>query len=244
MHDVLSQRYTESFYARPRYLQLFLLVSLHTFIKEGVDAAILEAHPGAEYDSTNVIEKPIVTAITPLGMDHVKQLGPSIENIAWHKAGIFKPGAPAFSAVQETAASEVLRNRASDKGVNLRFVDDDPCLPVHLPQLRPDVQRTNCSVALAVVRSFLDQKAPENCFRLNPSDIQRGISQFFWLGRFQLVVENNFQWFLDGAHNEMSVVKATEWFNEVSKMQTYGTVLRPLQLALKTLSLARMRYEC
>jgi folylpolyglutamate synthase len=232
VHDVLSQQHTQGFYTRPRYLQLFLLVSLHAFIREGVDAAILETHHGGEYDSTNVIEKPIVTAITPLGMDHVKQLGPSIENIAWHKAGIFKSGAPAFSALQETAASEVLRNRASDKGVSLQFVDNDSSLLAHSPQLKPDVQRTNCSVALAVVRSFLDQKAQENCFSLNSSDINRGISQFSWPGRFQLVVENNLQWFLDGAHNEMSVIKAAEWFIEVSRMQRYRTLLRTLQLAL------------
>jgi folylpolyglutamate synthase len=197
---------------------------LHAFVREGVDAAILETHHGGEYDSTNVIKKPIVTAITPLGMDHVKQLGPSIENIAWHKAGIFKPGAPAFSALQETAALEVLQKRASDKGVSLQFVDNDSSLPAHSPQLKPDVQRTKCSVALATVRSFLDQKPQENCFSLSPSDIHRGISQFSWPGRFQLVVENNLQWFLDGAHNEMSVVKAAEWFIDVSKMQRYRTL--------------------
>ena len=221
MHDVLLQHYTQGFHTTPRYLQLFALLSFHTFIREGVDAAIFETHHGGEFDSTNVIEKPIVTAITPLGMDHVKQLGPSIENIAWHKGGIFKPGAPAFSAPQETAASEVLQNRASDKGVSLQFVDNDSSLPADILQLKPDVQRTNCSVALAVVRSFLDQKADQNRFRLSSSDIYQGISQFSWPGRFQLVVEKNFLWFLDGAHNEMSVVKAAEWFIEISNMQRY-----------------------
>jgi folylpolyglutamate synthase len=96
-----------------------LLLSFHTFIREGVDTAIYETHHRGEYDSTNVIKKPIVTTITPLGIDHVKQLDPSIQNIAWNKGGIFKPRAPAFSAPQETAAVEVLRDRASDKGVSL-----------------------------------------------------------------------------------------------------------------------------
>jgi folylpolyglutamate synthase len=210
----------------PRYLQLLSLLSFHTFIREGVDAAIFETHHGGEYDSTNVIEKPIVTAITSLGMDHVKQLGPSIQNIAWNKGGIFKPGAPAFSAPQETAAVEVLRNRASDKGVSLQFVDNDPSLPAEELNLMPDVQRTNCSMALAVVRSFLDQKADQNCFRLSSSDLYQGIRQFSWPGRFQLVAEKNIQWFLDGAHNEMSVVKAAEWFIDISKMQRYRTLLR------------------
>lgn len=181
--------------------------------------AILETHHGGEYDATNVIEKPLVTAITSLGMDHVHQLGPSIENIAWHKAGIFKPGTPAFSAPQESAAAQVLRSRAVDKGVSLQFVDHDPSLPTNALQLTPKVQQTNCSVALAVVNSFLNQRAPRGSSRLHPSDVLEGVSQFSWPGRFQLVVEKNFQWFLDGAHNEMSVIKAAEWFIEASRMK-------------------------
>lgn len=193
----------------PRYLQLLALVSLHTFIREDVEAAIVETHHGGEYDATNVIEHPVLSVITPLGMDHVKQLGPSIENIAWHKAGIFKTGCPALSALQGVSAAEVLRNRSSEKGVTLEFVGLDSTLPEDAPQLRPDVQRINCSVARAAVHRFLQKK---NAEPLSSSDIAQGIRQFSWPGRFQLVVEDKFSWFLDGAHNEMSVEKAAEWF--------------------------------
>jgi folylpolyglutamate synthase len=161
-----------------------------------------------------------VTVVTSLGLDHVKQLGPSIENIAWHKAGIFKPGSTAVSAPQEAAAAEVLRSRASEKGVNLQFIEQDLSLP-DAPQLKPDVQRTNCSIALAAARLFLDQKAVTSAPNLSSSDILQGVSQFSWSGRFQLLVENNFLWYLDGAHNEMSVTKAAEWFIETSKFRKY-----------------------
>ena len=232
MDDILARQHPEDFDTRPRYLQLLALLSFHAFIREGVDTAIFETHHGGEYDSTNFIEKPVVTAITTLGMDHMKQLGSTIESIAWHKAGIFKPGATAFSAPQRTAAAEVLRERASEKGVSLQFVDPDPSLPTNKVQLKPDVQRTNCSVALAAVRSFLDQKTIKNRSNLSSSDVIQGISQFSWPGRFQLVTENQFQWFLDGAHNEMSVIIAAEWFLEASKIQRYKTLWIPLQLAL------------
>jgi folylpolyglutamate synthase len=82
----------------------------------------------------------------------------------------------------------------------------------------------NCSVALACVRCFLDQKTNENCSRLSLSDVLQGISQSSLPGRFQLVIENQFQWFLDSAHNEISVVIAAEWFLETSKMQRYKTL--------------------
>jgi folylpolyglutamate synthase len=107
VHEILSEQHHQDFDTRPRYLQLFALLAFHAFVRERADAAIFETHHGGEYNSTNVIEKPIVTAITTLGIDHVNQLGSSFDRIAWHKAGIFKTGAPAFLAPQETAAVEV-----------------------------------------------------------------------------------------------------------------------------------------
>ncbi|UPL03865.1 hypothetical protein LCI18_014799 [Fusarium solani-melongenae] len=200
----------------PLYLQLLALVSFHTFIREGVEVAIVETHHGGEYDATNVIEHPVVSIITPLGMDHVKQLGPTLENIAWHKAGIFKPGSAALSSLQEASAAEILRSRSSEKGVNLEFVKLDSALLQYAPQLKPDVQRVNCSVALAAVDRFLHEK---NTGPLSSSDKVQGISQFSWPGRFQHVVEDKFNWFLDSAHNEMSVVEAAEWFIDNTKAQ-------------------------
>ncbi|KAI8666673.1 Mur-ligase-M domain-containing protein [Fusarium keratoplasticum] len=193
----------------PRYLQLLALVSFHTFIREDVEAAIVETHHGGEYDATNVIAHPVVSVITPLGMDHVKQLGPTIENIAWHKAGIFKHGSLALSSPQEASAAGILLGQSSEKGVNLEFVELDSTLPEDTSQLKPDVQRTNCSVALAAADRFLQEK---KAGPLSPSDKLQGISQFSWPGRFQHVVEDKFNWFLDGAHNEISAVKAAEWF--------------------------------
>ena len=209
----------------PRYLQLLVLVAVHAFIREGVDAAIIETHHGGEYDSTNFAESPVATVVTSLGMDHARQLGPGIENIAWHKAGVFKRGARAFSAPQEESAAEVLRARAAEKGVELEFVGDDETLPVDAPQLKPDVQRMNCALALAAVRAFLRAKAPERLGAMLPVDIQRGVEQFSLPGRFQVLSESSIQWFLEGAHNEMSVGKAAEWFLEVAGMQGYVLTL-------------------
>ncbi|EKJ71656.1 hypothetical protein FPSE_08102 [Fusarium pseudograminearum CS3096] len=239
----------------PRYLQLIALVSFHAFIKEGVDAAIFETHHGGEYDATNVIEHPVATVITPLGMDHINQLGPNIGNIAWHKAGIFKHGSIALSSPQEPfVAGEVLRNRAFEKGVKVHFVENDPCLPEDVPQLRPDVQRMNSSVALSAVRQFLQENAPKGTAQVSCSDILRGIGQFSWPGRFQLLVQGSFKWFLDSAHNEMSVDKAAEWFiqgsngqsapttrilifSQVSKQRDTAVVLERLATALSTVDI-------
>ncbi len=55
-----------------------------------VDVAIMETGIGGEYDSTNIIERPIVCGVSSLGIDHQISLGDTIESISWHKGGIFK----------------------------------------------------------------------------------------------------------------------------------------------------------
>ncbi len=103
--------------------------------------------------------------------------------------------------------------------MEIRFVADDPSLPSDAAQLWPDVQRSNCSVALAAVHALLEARVPEELGSLTEDVTWRAVEQFYWPGRFQTVVEGNYQWFLDGAHNHMSIVKAAEWFIEVSRTQ-------------------------
>ena len=203
--------------SKPRYLQLLMLVAIHAFIAEGVDAAVFETHNGGQYDATNIVERTVVSGITPIGMDHIAQLGPTIENIAWHKAGVFRKDALAFSAPQEPEVIEVLNQRAKEKGAILTFIDDtDPLLPTNAPALKPEVQKTNASLALALCNGFLKSKLPGQPGLTSP-DIVKGVEQFFWLGRYQQIVDEPYQWFLDGAHNDLSVQKAAEWFAQVAR---------------------------
>ncbi|KAK3070130.1 hypothetical protein LTR53_010989 [Teratosphaeriaceae sp. CCFEE 6253] len=202
----------------PRNLQLYALLAFHTFIREKVDVAIFETHSGGEYDATNVIQKPIVTAITTLGMDHIATLGPTIENIAWHKAGIFKAGAAALSTEQATkGTAQVLRDRAAEKGEQIRFVGDDARLPGEARQLEPRVQRQNASLALAVADAWLARKVTnESDGQLSSDDIHQGVEQWSWPGRFQIVHDECCTWYLDAAHNDMSVAIAAQWFASAS----------------------------
>ncbi|KMU78014.1 bifunctional protein folC [Coccidioides immitis RMSCC 3703] len=195
---------------QPRYLQFLALLAFHTFIREKVEATIFETHHGGEYDATNVIQKPIATGITSLGMDHVAQLGPTAENIAWHKAGIFKPGAPAFSAPQEFGPAEVMIKRATERNTTVKFVSADDCLPTDGRVLSVPVQRLNCSLALELARTFLQCKASGHM--INADDVSNGVANFSWAGRFEVINHGESQWFVDGAHNTLSLQHAAEWF--------------------------------
>lgn len=69
---------------------MLTLTAFHAFLSLKVDATILEVGIGGRFDSTNVVPRPVVTGITALGLDHVGVLGQTLEEIAWHKAGIYK----------------------------------------------------------------------------------------------------------------------------------------------------------
>lgn len=74
----------------PAYFAFNVVLSLHIFLNEGVDIAIMEVGIGGLTDSTNFIRNPIACAITSLGLEHTDDLGDTIESIAWQKSGIFK----------------------------------------------------------------------------------------------------------------------------------------------------------
>ena len=200
---------------KPRYLQFLMLVAVHTFICESVDVAICETHNGGEYDATNIFAYPTATGITTIGMDHALQLGPTIENIAWHKSGIFKSGAPAFSIGQVHQAATVLRRRANERNVLLEFVDDDTVNNSDVSATKTTVQRRNASLAQRLANAFLTQKAPRSTPMLTAHDIREGAERFSWNGRFQQIIQGKHRWFLDGAHNEISVPHTAQWFAEI-----------------------------
>ena len=176
---------------------------------------MLEAHNGGEYDATNIFPNPVVTGVTKIGKDHIKQLGPTIENIAWHKSGIFKVQRPAFSTVQDDDVTAVLRHRASEKDVTLEFVDLDHSLPNEALPLRPDVQKLNASLALSLTRAWLKERGTAHSQDMTAEDIRSGVEHFSWPGRFQQINQEGNQWFLDGAHNDMSIEHAAQWFAEM-----------------------------
>jgi len=195
-------------------------MSFHVFLSEGVDAAILETGLGGEYDATNVVKRPLATGISTLGIDHVAQLGGTIPQIAWHKAGIMKPGAPAFAVEQGAAgATEVLRDRAAEKGVQLRVLGVDGRLEG--VGIRPDAlfQKRNASLAVALAEAALRTVDPG--FAPDPARLPRefvdGLEQVVWRGRCEVfhgrgAGDNKVIWHIDGAHTVDSLRQAGRWF--------------------------------
>lgn len=185
------------------------------FIREGVDAAIYEVGVGGEYDSTNIVETPAVTGITSLGIDHTYSLGETIEEIAWHKAGIQKRDCPSFTVTQPASALKVVEERAKERNVKeLKVVGQDERLKG--VRIRPDApfQRLNASIAIALAETVLTKLDPafKRSSDVLSKEFEEGLENVVWRGRCEKKVEGGVTWYLDGAHTGDSIVVASEWF--------------------------------
>lgn len=141
----------------PAYFRFLTLMSFHVFLQEKVDVAIVEVGIGGAYDSTNIIRKPVCCGVTSLGMDHLSTLGGTLESIAWQKAGIFKPGVPAFTVPQQESALAVVADRAREIQAPLHVVPSLESYPGKQPDLglEGDHQHLNASLALQLCTTWL-----------------------------------------------------------------------------------------
>ncbi|KAH8197433.1 hypothetical protein TruAng_008410 [Truncatella angustata] len=199
---------------RPIYARYLTLMSYHVYLKEGVDVAIYETGIGGEYDATNIVERPVASGISTLGIDHVFALGDTVDKIAWHKAGIMKPGCAAFTIEQVPEAAEVLQKRAQEKGVDLKALEVDPRL--HGVKVRPDAlfQKKNATLGVALAETALERLDPT--FVRDPEKLPQefvdGLEQVVWRGRCEVKPEGPVVWHIDGAHTVDSLKTATKWF--------------------------------
>ncbi|CAF0978676.1 unnamed protein product [Adineta steineri] len=211
----------------PFYFSFLTTMMFYVFVHEKIDVAIIEVGIGGELDCTNIIKTPIVCGIASLGLDHVKILGNTIEQIAWQKAGIFKKDVPAITVPQVPSAMDVLFERAKEKHCQLTIA---PSLnhysnyPFSL-SLAGDIQEINASLAIQLVFHWLSARAGKSYNELLEAplskEILQGLATCRWSGRNELVTTNTATYYLDGAHTIESIEQCKNWFmNSISKQQT------------------------
>ncbi|GAA2448560.1 folylpolyglutamate synthase/dihydrofolate synthase family protein [Actinomadura vinacea] len=100
---------------RLSFFEVLTAMAYAAFADAPVDVAVVETGMGGSWDATNVADG-TVAVVTPIGLDHTRYLGETIEEIAAEKAGIIKPGAVAVLAQQPVAAAEVLLRRVVEVG--------------------------------------------------------------------------------------------------------------------------------
>ncbi len=101
------------------FFEITTAAAFLAFSRVPADYVLLEVGLGGRFDATNVIAHPAVAAITPVSLDHQHFLGDTVAKIAFEKAGIIKPRAPAVIARQTPEAAAVLEAQARKRGATL-----------------------------------------------------------------------------------------------------------------------------
>ena len=149
---------------RLTYGEAWTALTLVWLANSAVDLAVVEVGAGGRLDTTNVVE-PVASVITNIGRDHIESLGPSLADVAWHKAGIIKPGAVALTGEPSADLLPILRDESSSAGVELIVVPPNAsgwadAVPTHV--------RQNRALALATFQA-LAERGLVDADRLDPS---------------------------------------------------------------------------
>ena len=192
------------------------------FKEQRCDLVILETGLGGSFDSTNVIEEPLLCIITALGLDHTAQLGSTMEEIAEAKAGIIKPGVPVVFYGENEAGEQVIRKRCKEYDAALTMPDFTALVSekvgtvfecqtfsykawqqteLSLPGL---YQQKNATVVLEAVERLrlLGIKLPETAVR-------EGLRIVHWQARLEVLREVPLL-LADGSHNPQGMQATVE----------------------------------
>src|SRR4051812_8280363 len=109
------------------FFEITTAMALLHFARRQVDAVVLEVGMGGRLDSTNVVH-PVLSVITSIAFDHMRQLGNTLGAIATEKAGILKRSRPAVSGVCDDEPRQAIRRVAAlrrcplrELGIDFRF---------------------------------------------------------------------------------------------------------------------------
>jgi len=196
------------------YFEITTCAALLAFARTEADWTLLEVGLGGRLDATNVVDRPRLTIITPVSIDHQQYLGETLAEIAGEKAGILKRGVPCVVGPQEEAGLEVIEAKAARLGCpllvhgqhwhvweergRLIFQDENGLLDLPLPNLPGPHQIDNAGAALAALRHLGADAAA----------CEAAVTRAYWPARMQRLTQGPLveaagacELWLDGGHN-------------------------------------------
>lgn len=218
--------------APPTFFEIITAVGLLYFALSHVDFAVLEVGMGGRFDATNVVT-PLVSVITSISLDHVDQLGNTVEQIAFEKAGIIKPGRPVVTGVRADGPAAVIQQQAStlsspvhrlgvdfdrrwnpgdmalDKLPQVQWYHGAEVLPWYDLSLWGEHQADNASLAIQTLK-LLEQQG----IKLSQQAYQQGLQHAIIPGRLEVFAKA--PWLIvDAAHNVDSIHMLLDWLQRL-----------------------------
>jgi len=212
--EVLDECYAVNGSDPITYFEITTCAALLAFSRTPADFCLLEVGLGGRLDATNVVDKPALTVITPVSIDHQQYLGETLGQIAFEKAGILKREVPCVVGPQGDAALEAIEARAArlaapiiaqgqhwhvwEERGRLIFQDETGLLDLPPPNLPGAHQFDNAGAALAALRYL----------GLGEEALEAAVTRAEWPARMQRLTRGplaesapGVELWLDGGHN-------------------------------------------
>ena len=196
------------------YFEITTVAGFLAFARTSADWTLLEVGLGGRHDATNVIDRPALTIITRIDLDHQQFLGETLGEIAFQKAGIIKRGVPVIVGPQHEQVLEVIEAEAAKLGApvvahgqhwhvweergRLIYQDETGLLDLPRPNLPGAHQIENAGIAIAALHHL----------GFNEAAAEAAVTQAFWPARMQRLVKGPLidaapqaELWLDGGHN-------------------------------------------
>lgn len=213
----------------PTFFEILYLMAIVWFKKCGVEYAVIETGLGGRLDATNVIEQPILTVITSIGLDHMQYLGNTISQIAGEKAGIIKENVPVVYDDTNEEASDVILKRALECHAPAYAINDTNIKDIQMISdgyvykwqtntdkntAKKDIlvtlhmlgtyQLQNSAIAvMAMQQLFQNGCIPQKMSAMQFNEaVCQGIAGTRWAGRMEKVTDHLY---IDGAHNDAGI---------------------------------------
>ncbi len=200
----------------PTEFEVVTAMAFYYYAEENIDFLVLEVGLGGRLDATNVVENPLLSVITPIGLDHVEYLGDTLEKIAFEKGGIIKENSFVLSYPQESEVMEVFETLCKERNSKL-FATSFDDLVIHKSTVEEQVfsvnilgseysnikvqlvgthQIYNACTALGVVQILRKYRN----VHISDEAVLKGLYNAKWPGRFE-VLQKSPLIIIDGAHN-------------------------------------------
>ena len=232
--EVLDECYVTNGPDPITYFEITTCAALLAFARTPADYVLLETGLGGRLDATNVVEKPALTILTPISMDHEQFLGNTIAKIAGEKAGIIKRGVPCVVGPQPDEALEVIEATAARLGApviaqgqhwhvweergRLVYQDETGLLDLPLPVLPGRHQYENAGAALAALRHL----------GFGEAAFEGAMTNAQWPARMQRLrtgplveAAPQVELWLDGGHNPAAGIALADHLGRLPKRPTH-----------------------
>ena len=213
---------TEQMEVPPSEFEFGTVLAFLYFKEQNCELAILETGLGGTFDSTNVIEQPLLCIITALGLDHTAQLGTTMREIADAKAGIIKPGVPVVFYGENEDGKDVIGTRCKECNAALTMPEFSSLVSErigsvaecqqfsygtweHLLLALPGLyQQKNAAVVLEAVEVLRKQGIV-----LPDEAVRKGLCTVRWQARLEVLREEPLV-VADGSHNPQGMQATVE----------------------------------